>query len=86
MKYKQNQAVAYRVIDGEAVLLKDVTMLSLNETGTFIWKILEEESLTEEEITKRLVEEYDISFEEALNDVKLFLEELEKRGMILKIE
>lgn len=48
-------------------------MIALNETGAFIWKLLENEK-TEEELARALTEEYEVSYEEALEAVREFLE------------
>ena len=46
-------------------------MIALNETGAFIWKLLENEK-TEEDLAKALTEDYDVSYEDALDAVKEF--------------
>ena len=46
-------------------------MIALNETGAFIWKLLEDEK-TEEDLARALTEEYEVSYEEALEAVKEF--------------
>lgn len=48
-------------------------MIALNETGAFIWKLLENEK-TEEDLARALTEEYEVSYEEALEAVREFLE------------
>jgi hypothetical protein len=48
-------------------------MIALNETGAFIWKLLEDEK-TEEDLARALTEEYEVSYEEALEAVREFLE------------
>ncbi len=46
-------------------------MIALNETGAFIWKLLENEQ-TEEDLARALTEEYEVSYEEALEAVREF--------------
>ncbi len=46
-------------------------MIALNETGAFIWKLLENEK-TEEDLARALTEEYEVSYEEALEAVREF--------------
>ncbi len=48
-------------------------MIALNETGAFIWNLLENEQ-TEDDLAKALIEEYDVSYEDALEAVKEFHE------------
>lgn len=56
-------------------------MIALNETGAFIWKLLEDEK-TEEELARALTEEYEVSYEEALEAVKEFRELMEKEKVL----
>lgn len=51
------------------------SMVTLNETGAFLWKQLEEEK-TEEELIAAMLEEYDIQYETAKADIIKFLEKL----------
>lgn len=53
----------------------------LNEVAAFIWDILPKAE-TEEEITEKILEEYEVSFEEASADTKEFLEKLRGMGII----
>ena len=48
-------------------------MIALNETGAFIWNLFENEQ-TEDDLAKALIEEYDVSYEDALEAVKEFHE------------
>jgi hypothetical protein len=57
------------------------SIFALNETGAFIWRLLEE-GLSEDEIVKRMVDEFDVSITQAKNDVHYFLQELIKHGLI----
>ena len=56
-------------------------MIALNETGAFIWKLLENEK-TEEELARALTEEYEVSYEEALEAVREFRELMEKEKVL----
>ena len=56
-------------------------MIALNETGAFIWKLLEDEK-TEEELARALTEEYEVSYEEALEAVREFRELMEKEQVL----
>ena len=56
-------------------------MIALNETGAFIWKLLEDEK-TEEDLARALTEEYEVSYEEALEAVKEFRELMEKEQVL----
>ena len=45
------------------------TMIKLNATGAFLWNLLSEKDLTEEDLVDALLAEYDIDRETAANDV-----------------
>lgn len=49
------------------------TVLSLNETGAFLWNLLEAER-TEENLTQALAKEYGIIPDQARDDVREFVE------------
>ena len=57
-------------------------MIALNETGAFIWKLLENEK-TEEDLARALTEEYEVSYEEALEAVREFRELLSSDSLLL---
>ncbi len=50
-------------------------VVNLNETGAFLWKLLEKSS-TEEEMVNALLEEYDVDRATAEADVKSFVDKL----------
>lgn len=57
-------------------------MITLNETGAFLWKQLENEK-TEQQLLAAVLEEYDIDAETAKADIAKFIEKL-KANSILK--
>ena len=65
---------------GDAV--KDFNgIINLNETGAFLWKILES-GATEEELAKKLTEEYDVTEETAKADVGKFVAKLAEANLL----
>lgn len=50
-------------------------MITLNETGAFLWELLSQGSTTEE-LIQRLTEEYDVTPEAARHDVEVFLQRM----------
>ncbi len=56
-------------------------MITLNETGTLIWKAVEE-GLSPADIAKKMSEEYDISESDALIDVNAFIQKMSEIGVI----
>lgn len=62
---------AYVVVPTEGELVN--TVLTLNETGAFLWNLLETDR-TEEELAQALAKEYGIATEQARDDVREFVE------------
>lgn len=56
-------------------------MLTLNESGLMLWKLLEQGS-TREALATALTDEYDVTYEQALIDVDEYLEKLNRAGCI----
>ena len=57
-------------------------IITVNELGAFIWKILENDAETEE-IVAKILEEYDVSKEIAEADVNRFIEKLRKAELLV---
>jgi hypothetical protein len=65
---------------GEATV--DFTgMLTLNETGVMLWRMLEN-GCTKEEMTAALLDEYEVARDEAEADVDAFVKKLSDAGCI----
>lgn len=61
---------------------KDVKgIVALSETGAFIWRLLEND-ISEDQLVRKLIEEYDVSKERASADVASFLEWLKEQEWI----
>lgn len=56
-------------------------IISLNETGAFLWKLLEQ-GCEQDILVKALLNEYEIDAETANNDVKNFVEKVKKAGVL----
>ena len=56
-------------------------MITLNETGAFLWKILEKGS-TKEELVKALIKEYEVEEELANKDVDAFINKMKGAGLL----
>lgn len=54
-------------------------MVTLNETGAFLWKQLEQER-TQEQLVQALLEEYEVSQEKARESVQRFVAQIEEHG------
>ena len=56
-------------------------IVNLNETGAFLWKILET-GATKEELLKRLLEEYDVDEKTAEADIDGFINKLQEAKLV----
>lgn len=56
-------------------------VINLNETGAFLWKILEKGG-DEQSLVSALLSEYDVSEEIAVDDVKAFITKLTEAGLV----
>jgi len=88
-KIRREKAVAFTDLeDGSGVLLHldNKFYYSLNMTGSFIWKLLEEkEELSEENLLEAVTDNFEVDAGEAKTDLEEFIEDLVKEGLI-KIE
>lgn len=57
------------------------SIVTFNETAAFIWKRLEE-NLTEEEIAKALTLEYNVTYQQALEDVQQLIGYLKEKNVL----
>jgi len=75
--------IACRIIEGQAFIIntKTSTLHELDETATFIWRLVEK-GRGHEDIARSLSEEFDVSREQASKDTADFLRELEKKGIL----
>lgn len=58
-------------------------MITLNETGLFIWNCLTKDT-TVDEIADEIIEEYSTTKDEAINAVNSFLEELKESDLLVE--
>lgn len=56
-------------------------MIELNTTGTDIWNWIAE-GLSEEQVAKKLAKKYGITLEKAKSDVRKFIRQMEKAGVL----
>ena len=66
-------------IGGEAYTPNQI--MSLNETGAFLWRILEQ-GAERGDLVERLTREYDVDAQTAAADVDAFLDSLRKEALI----
>ncbi len=56
-------------------------MLTLNDTGVFFWELLKKDT-TKEEMLAKILEEYDVSTDEASCDLEDFLTKLKEAKLL----
>lgn len=56
-------------------------IISTNSTGAFLWELLQND-ISEDELIQKLKEEYDVSDEDAKEDVHLLISELSKHNIL----
>ncbi len=73
--------MSYMIVPIKDGLIQIEGMLTLNETGAFLWEQLKEEK-TKKELLEAILSEYDVDKEIASTDIQEFLEKT-KRSNIL---
>jgi hypothetical protein len=76
--------IAYRIIDGEAVIvdLKTSTFHTLNPVGSFIWEELDGQN-TLKDIAEKLSQEFEVDLETSENDCVDFINDLLDKDMVI---
>jgi hypothetical protein len=79
----KNPATAWRLIEGEAVILSlDTKMLrGLNPVGSRVWELIDGRRSVDE-IVEQIVREFGVARERAAEDVGAFLRDLLGRGLV----
>ena len=79
---KKNDSVAWRIIDGEALLVDPLQSLiyPLNPVGTRIWELLDG-GKTVHSIISTVCDEFEGDSKTIEEDVVLFVEDLIKKGL-----
>lgn len=63
----------------ESIKFKGV--MTLSGSGAFLWKILCEKDVSEQELADALCEKYDVDMQTALSDVSKFVEDVRAKGL-----
>ena len=56
-------------------------IITLNETGAFLFSKLQEKDMSEEDLVAALTAEYDVSADIAAADIKKFVDSIKKAGV-----
>ena len=78
----KNIADSYVVVPIGSRSVDFSSIISVNDTGAFIWKQLETET-TPEKILKNMLEQYDVSEEQAKADIDAFIEKLQEAELLV---
>ena len=78
----RNVADATIVVPTGAASIDFNGMITLNETGAFLWHLLESET-TEEEILEAMLKEYDVDASTAKAGIARFVAKLDKEGLLV---
>lgn len=63
----------------ESIKFKGV--MTLSGSGAYLWKILCEKDVSEQELADALCEKYDVDEKTALEDVKIFVNAVREKGL-----
>lgn len=69
------------VIPAEQALVDFKAVITLNESGAFLWEHLKEEQ-TKESLLEKMAQEYDADKDLILADIEEFLKVLEDKGLL----
>lgn len=90
--YRKNDSIVYRKIGQHFILVpirNDVAdfefVYTLDEVSACIWKLIDGK-LTSKEIARRLVREFEVTQEEAEEDVQRILEELKEFEGVVEVK
>lgn len=74
-------ANSYVIVPTGSNIVDFSAMITINETGAFLWNSIVD-GITEEELTQKLLHEYDVDKETATADVKEFVSVLVDKKVI----
>ena len=77
-----------RIVDADILVSIDVAAfngyITLNETSAFLWELMKQPQ-TAEQLAQSLTEQYDVTYTQALADVKEMLHTLVTRGIVQEV-
>jgi hypothetical protein len=76
--------VAWRVLDGEAVLVhaESSAYYGLNATGTYVWEAIQTRPVALEDLVQRVATRFSVEPDDARSDVAAFLENSAGRAFV----
>lgn len=87
-RWKVKPEILYSKINEETVLMSIEAgfYYSLDSVGSQIWELLTKQSASIEELSDRLINEYEVDKETCLKDVQEFIDELASKKLIIPVE
>lgn len=87
MHLTQSPKTAYRIIDGEAVVvdLESSMLYSLNSVATFVWEMTDGRTPIEK-IVNKICEEFEVEREVAKKDCFEFVQDFADKGLLVMEE
>lgn len=75
---------ASRLIDNEAVIIviKENEVNVLNEVGSRVWDLIDGKKDVKQ-IASVISDEFNVSFDEAIKDTEMFIDELSRKNMVI---
>jgi hypothetical protein len=82
----RNPTTAWRVIEGEAVILALDTKVfrGLNPVGSRVWELIDGQRSTED-IAQVIVGEFQVAPDVAVRDLRAFIDELLSKGLVTRV-
>jgi hypothetical protein len=80
--WRWSPRVACRTVDGVAFILLDSCMVSLNETGTFLWNVFRQ-GTTMAKAAHKLVASFEVEIDVAERDVEKFVTLMRDRKLLV---
>lgn len=74
-------AESYVVVPVNDLTLNFNGIINLNETGAFLFELLQK-GATVEELNTKMIEEYEVSLEKAEEDINRFIEKVKKADIL----
>ncbi|MEK4372520.1 PqqD family protein [Paenibacillus sp. FSL R5-0473] len=83
MNYTIDSNVIYVEMDGQSILLnmESSQYYALDQVGTFIWNLMKD-GRTLNEMEQEILLAYDITEQQVKNDLKIYIDELSRVGII----
>jgi hypothetical protein len=80
----RSNMIAARVLGDETMIMSatDSTLFTLNDVATVIWESADGATPLEEIVANKICEQYDVTFEVALEDAEVLVAELAGHGLL----